>query len=381
MTDGQSDQDLRKSPLDAVHRELGGKMVPFAGWDMPLNYGPGILKEHLHTRAACSVFDVSHMGPMLVRTISGNIADAATALEQLMPIDIHGIAEGRQRYGFLTTEDGGIIDDLMIANNGDHFYLVLNAGQAESLTWEISEKLKDKCIAGPLRSRALIAMQGPMAGEIMAQIAPDSADMKFMDFREIWVRDVMCLVSRSGYTGEDGFEISIPDEHAEELFRTLLTHPDVEPAGLGARDSLRLEAGLCLYGNDIDRTTSPVEAGLTWAIQKVRRRGGSREGGFPGAERIMTELETGASRRLVGLRPQGRAPVRAGTRLHAGEDGPDIGHVTSGVFGPSVEGPVAMGYVQIAHAEPGGTVHAAVRGKYLPLTVEKMPFITPGYKR
>ena len=376
-----ADQELKKSPLDAVHRDMGARMVPFAGWDMPLNYGPGILKEHVHTRTKASLFDVSHMGPMLVRPVSGNLIDAAAALERIMPIDVHGLAAGRQRYGFLTNDDGGIIDDLMVANNGDHFYMVINAGQAETLVWEIAEKLNGPCMAGPLRGRALIALQGPMAEEVLGQIAPDAPDMAFMDFREIWVHDVMCLVSRSGYTGEDGYEISIPVEHAEDIVRTLLTHPDVELAGLGARDSLRLEAGLCLYGNDIDPTTSPVEAGLTWAIQKVRRRGGEREGGFPGAERILSELENGASRKLVGLQPEGRAPVRAGATLHAGEGGEAIGKVTSGVFGPSVEGPVAMGYVAADHAAPGTTVFAEVRGRYMPVAVRKLPFITPGYKR
>ncbi len=373
--------ELKTTPLDAIHREAGAKMVPFAGWDMPLHYGPGILKEHLHTRAACSIFDVSHMGPMLVRTASGDISTIATAMEKWIPVDLHGLAEGRQRYGFLTNDDGGIIDDLMIANRGDHFYVVVNAGQAETLIWDLVEKLAETCQAGPLGGRALIALQGPMAAEILLQIAPDIADMKFLDVREVWVRDVMCLVARSGYTGEDGFEISIPKDHAEEIVKTLLTHPEVELAGLGARDSLRLEAGLCLYGNDIDPTTSPVEAGLTWAIQKVRRRGGAREGGFPGAERILAEIEDGASRRLVGLRPEGRAPVRSGATLHGEAGGAEIGRVTSGVYGPSVEGPVAMGYVAADNSSTGTTVYAQVRGKFLPLTVTKMPFITPGYKR
>lgn len=375
----ESEQTLKQSPLDALHRELGAKMVPFAGWDMPLNYGPGILKEHLHTRAAASLFDVSHMGAMLVRSMDENTVSVAAALEQLMPIDLHSLEEGRQRYGFLTNENGGIIDDLMIARRSDHFYLVINAGQAETLTWELADRLRP-AMAGPLRGRALLALQGPLSGEVMSAIAPETADMRFMDFRETWVMDVMCLVSRSGYSGEDGFEISVPVEYAEHIARTILSHPEVEPAGLGARDSLRLEAGLCLHGNDIDRSTTPVEAGLSWAIQKIRRRGGQREGGFPGADRILAELEDGATRRLVGLRPQGRAPVRAGAVLRDA-DGTEIGTVTSGVFGPTVEAPVAMGYVAIEHAKPGTEIHAEVRGKALPVTVSKMPFITPGYKR
>ena len=379
MAEDASETELKTSPLDSLHRELGAKMVPFAGWDMPLHYAPGILKEHLHTRAKASLFDVSHMMPMLVNSPSGSVAEIAGALEMVMPIDLHGLEPDRQRYGFLTNERGGIIDDLMIANRGDHFMLVLNAGQGEALAWELAERLRP-AMAGPLRSRAMLALQGPQSGPLMAAIAPDSADMAFMDCREIWVLDVKCIVSRSGYTGEDGFEISVPDEYAEHLARTLLEHPDVEPAGLGARDSLRLEAGLCLYGNDINRETSPVEAGLSWAIQKVRRRGGEREGGFPGADRILEELETGASHRLVGLRPEGRAPVRAGAELQD-KNGVRIGQVTSGVFGPSVEGPVAMGYVDIAQAAPGTEIQAEVRGRALPVTVTKMPFITPGYKR
>ena len=379
MAEKTAETDLKTLPLDALHRDLGARMVPFAGWEMPLHYTAGILKEHLHTRDAASLFDISHMAPMLVNHPAGGMNEIAARLEQVMPIDVHGLAEGRQRYGFLTNERGGIIDDLMIANRGDHFYIVLNAAQADTLTWELAGRLQP-IMAGPLRGRAMLALQGPKAGEIMARIAPDSADMVFLDCREIWVMDVMCLVSRAGYTGEDGFEISIPEDYAEHIARTILDHPDARPAGLGARDSLRLEAGLCLHGNDIDADTSPVEAGLTWAIQKVRRRGGDREGGFPGAERILAEIEDGPLRRLVGLRPEGRAPVRAGAVLRS-TDGAEIGRVTSGVFGPSVGGPVAMGYVAASHAEAGTAVQAEVRGKALPVTVTKLPFIKTGYKR
>ncbi|MEM6662990.1 MAG: glycine cleavage system aminomethyltransferase GcvT [Pseudomonadota bacterium] len=374
------EEKLKHSPLDALHRELDAKMVPFAGWDMPLNYGPGILKEHLHTRAACSVFDVSHMGPMMVQPRSDDLQVAAEALETLMPVDVAGLAEGRQRYGVLTTEDGGIIDDLMFARLEQQFYLVVNAGNAEDVIYGIAEKLNETCLAGPLKNRAMLAVQGPRAAEAMSWVAPEAEGMRFMDVREITVGPTKALVSRSGYTGEDGFEISIDADHGEPLARALTGLDFVDMAGLGARDSLRLEAGLCLYGNDIDRETSPVEAGLTWAIQKVRRRGGEREGGFPGAERILKELADGPSRRLVGLKPEGRAPVRAGATLHVG-DGPEIGHVTSGVFGPTVEGPVAMGYVAAGHAAEGTALTAEVRGKRLPLTVQKLPFITPGYKR
>jgi len=374
-------EDLKKSPLDALHRELGGRMVPFAGYAMALNYGPGILKEHLHCRAAAALFDVSHMGPLLVQPKSGEIADAAAALEGLMPVDVAGLEQNRQRYGFLTNEDGGIIDDLMFANRGNHFYVVVNAGNFDAVLAHIVAGVAGPCLAGPLKRRALLALQGPSAEAALASIAPEAAEMRFMGIRDLNVDGVTCVVSRSGYTGEDGYEISIPVDAAEQVARALLAHDAVEPAGLGARDSLRLEAGLCLYGNDIDTTTSPVEAGLRWAMPKVRRTGGERAGGFPGAERILAELDNGPARKLVGLRPEGRAPVRAGATLHGEEGGPRIGHVTSGVFGPTIGAPVAMGYVDAAHAAPGTRIYAEVRGKHLPVTIAKMPFVTPGYKR
>lgn len=375
-----TENETKKSPLDALHRELGARMVPFAGWDMPLQY-EGILAEHNHCRTGAALFDVSHMGPMMVQPLSGEISDAAAALETLMPVDVAGLKEGRQRYGILTTEDGGIIDDLMFANLGMMFYLVVNAGNAPEVIEHIRQGLGGGCMTGPLRGRAMVALQGPRAEAALAPLVPEVADMRFMDVRELSIGGADCIISRSGYTGEDGFEISIPEEVADEMVRVFLGQPDVKPAGLGARDSLRLEAGLCLYGNDIDRETSPIEAGLNWAIQKVRRSGGDREGGFPGADRILNELAAGSTRKLVGLRPEGRAPVRTGATLHQSEDGEAVGTVTSGVFGPTVGAPVAMGYVPLALAEAGTRVFADVRGRRLPLTVTKMPFITTGYKR
>lgn len=379
--EAEEPQEPQKSPLDAIHRELGARMVPFAGWEMPLHYAPGILKEHLHCREKAALFDVSHMGPMLVYPKGGPLEDVKEALERIMPVDVMDLEPGRQRYGFLTTPDGGILDDLMFANRGDHFYLVVNAGNFLEVNEWIANGVAPRCLAGPLVERAMIALQGPKAEEVLGNIAPEVAEMRFLDVREMKIGDIVCVVTRSGYSGEDGFEISIPVAHAERMVRFLLTHPLVEPAGLGARDSLRIEAGLCLYGNDIDTSTSPVEAGLSWAIQKVRRGGGARAGDFPGAERILEELEAGPSRRLVGLRPEGQAPVRAGATLHAEPGGPAIGNVTSGVYSPTLGAPVAMGYVAPNLAKPGTVIQAEVRGRPRPVTVTKMPFIKAGYKR
>ncbi|MFN7102555.1 MAG: glycine cleavage system aminomethyltransferase GcvT [Pseudorhizobium sp.] len=376
-----STPDLKQTPLHALHLSLGAKMVPFAGYDMPVQYTAGVMKEHLHTRAAAGLFDVSHMGQVIVKAASGTYADAAMALERLVPVDILGLKQGRQRYGFFTDDSGSILDDLMIANRGDHLLVVVNAACKEADVAYMQEHLHG-CSVTLLEGRALLALQGPKAETVIASLAPEVSTMKFMDVRDVTLSGAACIVSRSGYSGEDGFEISVPADKAEDLARALLAHQDCEAIGLGARDSLRLEAGLCLYGNDIDTTTTPIEASLEWAIQKVRRSGGEREGGFPGAPRILEELTGGTSRRRVGLRPEGKAPVRSHAKLYADPEGADeIGEVTSGTFGPTAEGPVAMGYVPSAKSEPGTQVFAEVRGKYLPLTVTALPFITPTYKR
>ncbi len=299
-----------------------------------------------------------------------------------MPVDILGLKEGRQRYGFFTDDKGCILDDLMITNRGDHLFVVVNAACKDADVAHMKAHLSDSCEITLLEDRALIALQGPRAEEVLAELWTGVSEMKFMDVQEVPLHDVACIVSRSGYSGEDGFEISVPADKAEEIARALLEHPDCEAIGLGARDSLRLEAGLCLYGNDIDTTTSPIEASLEWAIQKARRAGGDREGGFPGAERILGELKDGTSRRRVGLKPEGKAPVRGHSKLFADAVGKtEIGEVTSGGFGPSVEGPVAMGYVPVSYAAPGTAIFAEVRGKYLPVTVAALPFIKPTYKR
>lgn len=373
---------LKKTPLHALHLSLGARMVPFAGYDMPVQYPLGVLKEHLHTREQAGLFDVSHMGQVIVRAKSGSYEDAARALESLVPVDILGLKEGRQRYGFFTDDNGGILDDLMITHRGDHLFVVVNAACKEADVAHMKAHLSDTCTVEVLEDRALLALQGPRAAQVLPELWAGLAAMKFMDVREVALHDVDCIISRSGYSGEDGFEISVPEEKAVELAEALLGHPDCQPIGLGARDSLRLEAGLCLYGNDIDTTTSPVEAGLEWAIQKVRRKGGEREGGFPGAGRILSELEGGVDRRRVGLKPEGKAPVRPPAKLYADEEGKtEIGHITSGGFGPSAESPVAMGYVPTRLREPGTKLFAEVRNKLLPVTVSALPFVKTGYRR
>ena len=373
---------LRKTPLHALHLARGGKMVPFAGYDMPVQYAAGVLKEHLHTRAAAGLFDVSHMGQIALRPKSGKIEDAALALERLMPQDVVAIAPGRQRYAQFTNAAGGLLDDLMVANFGDHLFLVVNGACKAADEAHLRKHLADACSIDMLTDRALVALQGPKAASALARICPEAPAMKFMDAGPQQVDGISCFVSRSGYTGEDGFEISIPAARAEAVVSRLLDNPDVMPIGLGARDSLRLEAGLCLYGHDIDTTTTPVEAALEWSVQKSRRSGGARAGGFPGADVILSQLEQGASRRLIGLLPEGRAPVREGAQLFADTNSADpIGAVTSGGFGPSLNAPVAMGYLPTSHAAVGGLVFADVRGQRLPLRVSAMPFVPHNYKR
>ncbi|WP_063682412.1 glycine cleavage system aminomethyltransferase GcvT [Bradyrhizobium stylosanthis] len=373
---------LKRTPLYDLHVSLGGKMVPFAGYDMPVQYPAGVLKEHLHTRTQAGLFDVSHMGQIALRPKSGKVEDAARALERLVPQDIVAIAPGRQRYAQFTNPDGGILDDLMVANFGDHLFLVVNAACKDADEAHLRANLADVCVIDSLSDRALVALQGPKAEAALAKLYAAAPAMKFMDAGPHEVGGIKCFVSRSGYTGEDGFEISVPAVDAERLAKTLLENPDVMPIGLGARDSLRLEAGLCLYGHDIDTATTPVEAALEWSVQKSRRTGGARAGGFPGAEKILAHFDNGASRRRVGLLAQGRAPVREGALLFAGEAGGDpIGQVTSGGFGPSLSAPVAMGYVPTASSALGTKLFAEVRGQRLPLAVAAMPFVKNTYKR
>jgi aminomethyltransferase len=393
MTEPQPAGELKHTPLHALHLRLGGRMVPFAGYDMPLQYPSGIIKEHLHTRAAAGLFDVSHMGQIALHPRSGHMGDAAHALETLLPGDMLGLAVGRQRYTVLTNAEGGILDDLMVSNHGDHLILVVNAARKAFDETHLRSHLPDSCTIEPLVDRALLSLQGPAAEAVLATLAPEVRALRFMDVRTVTLLGAICFVSRSGYTGEDGFEISLPAPDAEPLCEALLRNPAVAPVGLGARDSLRLEAGLCLYEADLDETTTPVEAALEWTIPKARRAGGDRAGRFPGAEAILGQLpppypppqagegRVGGARRRVGLRPEGRAPVRAGAPLFREEaDAAPIGVVTSGGFAVSLNVPIAMGYVPPDAAATGTRVFTEVRGRRLAMTVSKLPFLPPRYK-
>jgi aminomethyltransferase len=373
---------LKHTPLHALHLKRGGKMVPFAGYAMPVQYAAGVMKEHLHTRAAAGLFDVSHMGQIVLHAKSGRVEDAAAALERLVPQDILSVAPGRQRYAQFTNERGGILDDLMVANFGKHLFLVVNAACKAADEAHLRAHLSDSCSIEALPDRALLALQGPKAESVLAKLCADVAAMRFMDAGPHRVDGIDCFVSRSGYTGEDGFEISVPADKAEALASALLDNGEVLPIGLGARDSLRLEAGLCLYGHDIDSTTTPVEAGLAWSIQRSRREAGKRPGGFLGADVILDQFARGVARCRVGLKPEGRAPVREGARLFADDRSPDaIGVVTSGSFGPSVNAPVAMGYVPATHPADGTRLFAEVRGQRLAVRVKDLPFVPHTYKR
>jgi aminomethyltransferase len=382
MTAAQPLSANKTTPLHRLHLELGARMVAFAGYDMPVQYTAGILKEHLHVRSAAGLFDVSHMGQLEIRARRGRIDDAAIALESVAPVDLLGLAPGRQRYALLTNEQGGIRDDLMIANLGERFLVVANAACKDADEAYLRASLSERCEIVRLNDRALLALQGPMAENVLRGLLPDVVGMRFMDAREMSLFGELCTVTRSGYTGEDGFEISIPAAIAERVARRLLGDPKVSMIGLGARDSLRLEAGLCLYGSDLDMTTTPVEAALEWSIQASRRTNGRRAGGFPGADRVLDQLKNGATRRRVGLRPEGRAPIRHGTRLFSDPASADaIGIVTSGGFGPSVNAPVAMGYVTAAAATSDASFFAELRGERVPVRLTKLPFITAKYKR
>lgn len=366
---------LARTPLYNLHVELGAKMVPFAGYEMPVQYPTGVLKEHAHTRTQAGLFDVSHMGQV---RLGG--ANAAAALESLVPVDIVGLQVNMQRYAMFTNEQGGILDDIMVSNGGDHLFVVVNAACKEQDIAHLRKHLADRCDISVLADRALLALQGPAAAAVMARLAPQTAAMIFMNTGKVTIAGAECFISRSGYTGEDGFEISVPGDKAEDVARLLLAQPEVAPIGLGARDSLRLEAGLCLYGHDMDTTTTPVEASLGWALSKARRADGSRPGGYPGADIILRQLAEGVQRKRVGLLVKDRMPVREGAELADG-NGRIVGKVTSGGFGPTVGGPVAMGYLESSLASPGTGLNAIVRGKPVAVEVAKTPFTPQRYYR
>jgi aminomethyltransferase len=382
-----SNDDLLKTPLHALHLELGARMVPFAGYSMPVQYPAGLMAEHRHTRSAAGLFDISHMGQL--RLVG---PDAAAAFETLMPVDVIGLAPGKQRYGLLLDDQGGILDDLMFFNEGyGALFVIVNGACKAADIAHLQARIGARCEVQPLPGHALLALQGPQAAATLARLAPGIERFVFMTGGAVQIGGIAAFATRSGYTGEDGFEISVKAEDAEPLARLLLAQPEVQPVGLGARNSLRLEAGLCLYGSDIDTTTTPVEAALNWAIQKVRRAGGAREGGFPGAAKIIAQLaaSTGAAghfdhetlkRKRVGLVALERVPVRDGTVLQSFEEH-DIGHVTSGLLAPTADRPIAMGYVALAYAEPGTRVAAIVRGKPVPMEVTTMPFVPHRYWR
>ena len=368
-------EPLYRTPLHALHVELGARMVPFAGYDMPVQYPAGILAEHTACRTAAALFDVSHMGQLRLEG-----ADAAAALETLVPVDVQGLAVNKQRYAFFTNDAGGILDDLMITRREHDLLLVVNAACKAADTAHLQQHIGARCRITPLPDRALLALQGPLAVEALARLAPGVRALTFMTGGACTLEGAECYLTRSGYTGEDGFEISVPAEAAERLARALLAQPEVQPAGLGARDTLRLEAGLCLYGHDIDTTTTAVEAGLTWAIQKVRRAGGDRAGGYPGATVVDAQLANGPARKRVGLVGLERVPVREGAPL-VSADGRAVGRVTSGTVGPTVKQPIAMAWLETALAAPGTEVFAEVRGKRVPMRVAAMPFAPHRYHR
>jgi aminomethyltransferase len=366
---------LKQTPLHDLHLELGARMVPFAGYAMPVQYPAGIMAEHRQCRESAALFDVSHMGQL--RLVG---AEAAAALESLVPQDVIGLSVGKQRYAFFTNPSGGLLDDLMITRREDDLFVVVNAGCKDADTRHLVTQIGHRCQVVPMPDHALLALQGPKAVEALARLNGGIAALTFMSGGTFALAGTDCFVTRSGYTGEDGFEISVPATHAIALARTLLAQPEVEAAGLGARDTLRLEAGLCLYGHDIDETTTPVEAGLTWAIQKVRRPGGARAGGYPGEAALGAQLTQGVATKRIGLTGLERTPVREGAALFDGQ-GHRVGRVTSGTVGPTVGQPIAMGYVAANHAAASHELFAEVRGKRVPMKVAPMPFAPHRYFR
>ena len=372
-----SDTDLLKTPLHALHLELGARMVPFAGYAMPVQYPAGLMAEHKHTRAAAGLFDVSHMGQL---RLAG--PDAAAAFETLMPVDVIGLGVDKQRYGLLLNDEGGIIDDLMFVNRGDHLFVIVNGACKAGDIAHMQARIGGRCQVVPLPEQALLALQGPQAVDALKRLLPGVERLVFMTGGAFDWQGTDLYVTRSGYTGEDGFEISIDGARAEAFARALLAQPEVQPVGLGARNSLRLEAGLCLYGNDIDTTTTPPEAALNWAMQKVRRTGGERAGGFPGADKVLAQLDgtEALPRKRVGLIAKERVPVREPAPLE-NLDGQTIGRVTSGLLAPSLDQPIAMAYVEPDYATLGTEIFAIVRGKPVPMVVSAMPFVPSRYHR
>ena len=373
-------QALKRTPLYELHCELGAKLTEFAGYEMPVQYSLGILGEHQHTRTKAGLFDVSHMGQIILR--GSSYQETALAFERAIPMDVLGLKVGRQRYGFLTTDGGGILDDLMFSNREDHIFAVLNAACKDSDIVHLRTLLEPEISIEVIENRALIALQGPASETVLSEFNSQISAMKFMDIETLSIAGAECWISRSGYTGEDGFEISIPSSAAEAITRSILSKQEVEFVGLGARDSLRLEAGLCLYGHDIDEETTPVEASLTWAIQKARRTNGERANGFLGDKIITQQLDMGTYRKRVGFLPQTRAPMREGVEIYETESSKEvIGKITSGGYGPTVGYPVAMGYINSEYVDSNDNLFGELRGKRVPVKIAKLPFVPLNFKR
>ena len=369
------------TPLNKLHQNNNARMTAFAGYNMPLQYENGIMSEHLHTRSHAGLFDVSHMGQIVLR--GNDFNQVAEALETLIPMEVKTLKADRQRYGFFTNNTGGILDDFMFSNRGDHIYMVVNASRKEDDIKHLREHLEPLGVSVKnLENRALIALQGPASEKVLSEHYPKISNMNFMDVSTIPIAGVECWISRSGYTGEDGFEISIPNKAAENVTKTLLKNKSVELVGLGARDSLRLEAGLCLYGQDIDTKTSPVAAGLKWAMHKSRLSKGQKEGSFPGANTILSEIKNGSEYKLVGFVPLGKAPIRTDTQLFDnGTSSVPIGRITSGLFSPTQKHPIALGYIKSEFSHLGNRVNAQVRGKLLEVEVTSLPFVKKNFKK
>ncbi len=373
MTD--INENIQHTALYDLHIELGAKMVPFAGYSMPVQFPMGLAKEHLHTRSLAGLFDVSHMGQLRLKG-----ENVAAALETLVPVDIVDLQPMKQRYALFTNDNGGVMDDLMVTNAGDHLFVVVNAACKEQDINHLRQHIGNDCEIEVLEDYALLALQGPQAAAVMSRLATGSEELVFMTAAKLEIDGMECFVTRSGYSGEDGFEISVRNDKAKQLARTLLAQPEVEAIGLGARDSLRLECGLCLYGHDLDAQTTPVESSLLWALTKSRRADGERPGGYPGADIIMAQIANGVEKKRVGIKAEGRMPVRDGAVLVDADDN-EIGVVTSGGFGPTVDGPVAMGYVKTQFAAPDTELFALVRDKKVPVSVVKLPFVKQNYYR
>ena len=374
--------ELKKTALYDLHRSLGAKAIPFAGYEMPVNYPLGIMKEHLYCRKSAGLFDVSHMGQLVISSNTQSMQFIASELEKLLPIDVLGLSEDRQRYGFLPNKEGGIIDDLMISNRGDHYFAVINASRKEIDFNYLKENISRDIDVDLIQTRALIAVQGPLSEKILSTQIGELSSLKYLDVKNFSYRGEIVWVSRSGYTGQDGFEISLPNSLCEVFCKNILEQDGIEPIGLGARDTLRLECGLCLYGQDLNETITPIEAGLKWAIQKVRRAGGEREGGFVGQKKILKQIEEQPYFKRKAFFPDGKAPLRSGTKLFSDDKGKnEIGMITSGGYSPSLERPISMGYLNHNKFNVDEPIFGEVRNKFFSVTLTKLPFVPTSFKR